>query len=98
MIFQLWEDDHSSTFVPKDPKKGGTCGDGSRAFDEESAVLVWEYDAKSANDAMQAYNDFYDFGEYKPPEDWDDVPYEYPDIEMKIEKDRWNISFIRKVK
>jgi len=38
--------------------------------------LVWNYKAKTHFEAMQAYYDYLDCGQYKPEPDWEDIVYD----------------------
>jgi len=38
--------------------------------------LVWTYKARSYLEAMQARNDYLDYGKYKPEPDWEDIIYD----------------------
>lgn len=62
MIFELWSD---NTYMPRCPSDGHLERCAHRLIDE-SAKLVWAYNAKSSNDASQALHEHLGYGPYKP--------------------------------
>ena len=77
MIFELYKsyDDEDNTssysYFPKDENYANKL-----KMLEKNSKLIFTYDAKSYFEAMQAMNDFFGYGEYKPEPNWEDTFFE----------------------
>ncbi len=76
MIFELWhsEEEYSYLYLARNENY-------VRSIEEERKFtpdmkLIWEYDAKSYIEAMQARNKFLGWGKYKHEPDWEDIFYD----------------------
>jgi hypothetical protein len=76
MNYELWhsKNDNSYLFISRNEyfEKNLAIG---KNFSSD-LKLVWNYKARTHFEAMQAYYDFFDYGEYKPEPDWEDTVYD----------------------
>ncbi len=73
MKFELWhsENECSYAYFPRDEFRHQRL-----KTLEPDAELVWEYEAKSYFDAMQACNDYLGYGVWKQEPDWEDTVFD----------------------
>lgn len=76
MIFELWcsQEENTYTYIPRDEYYAVALKQHKQLWPD--LKLIWQYRAKSYFAAMQAYNDFLGYGEYKPQGDWRDIIYD----------------------
>lgn len=69
-LHELWEEDDGNMFC-----LAGSEGDGARKLLSSNAKLIWTVEANSHFEAMTAYYNFMNWGEYTTDFEEDKQPY-----------------------
>jgi hypothetical protein len=75
MNYELWHSKNENSYLSQGVEHYKKSLAQNKNFSPD-LELIWAYKAKTHFEAMQAYYDYLDCGQYKPEPDWEDIVYD----------------------